>query len=339
MAIGSSRIGSGDLGARSGNSGAISRGSRIGEGGLGARAGDSGAIYRGARGGGNISQGRPVGEGGLGARSGDSGAINRGQSTITQGQRVGAGGLGARSGNSGAINRGQSTISRGQRVGEGGLGARFGNSGAISRGGSVGDGGLGGGSLSRGGGSLSSGGGLSKQGENSSFGNYTPSSSLSDPSERDNGGGENFREIRCGGPITGELNLYVVQDFNSDTGMIKAADAKNWKAVTDGKDWTPENWQLCTPYRKDYSDNDNEDQIGNWSEPTIDGAESSSVEIILDLFSDGCFVMLDQPDPNGKIVSRNLESRSCTEGKFQEVDITPSLKGGAVFVNRNTLTF
>ena len=97
-------------------------------GGLGDRSGNSGAINRGTS---TIRQGKAVGSGGLGAGpAGNSGAINRGSSKITQGKAVGSGGLGARSGNSGAINRGTSAIRQGNAVGSGGLGAKSGSRGA-----------------------------------------------------------------------------------------------------------------------------------------------------------------------------------------------------------------
>lgn len=353
------RVGAGGLGARSGSS--IPFGRRVGDGGLGARSGASipfgqrvGDGGLNARSGSSIPFGRRVGEGGLGARSGSS---------IPFGRRVGEGGLGARSGSSipfgrrvgdGGLNfRSGSSIPFARRVGDGGLGVRSGNSGAISPARRVGDGGLGRGSaLSRGGG-LPPRNGLRPSSENlpvslssgigSSFGDPEPKDPLGNrkpdvPLLELSPFDENFRQIRCGAPVTGSLNLHVVQKFDPQTGLIKPAEVRQWTAITDGKDWTPENWQLCTPARS-YSGLPGSDQIGAWVSPTSPGTESSSVAIDRGPISDGCFVMLDQPDPNGKLISRNVESRGCSNGISDLLDISPSIDGAAVFAKDYTLTF
>lgn len=317
------RVGSGGLNARTGNS--IPFGQRVGSGGLNARTGAS------------IPFGQRVGAGGLGARTGAS---------IPFGNRIGAGGLNYRTGNS---------IPFGNRVGDGGLNYRTGNS--IPFGNRIGSGGLSrtgtydlGGSRDRSGlppqgnrtgiappsGNNISGGGLGGGGGGGLGGGPIPVGSGNKvPDPVISPGEENFRETKCGNRITGKLQLVVSQKFDAQ-GMLQPPATRVWTAVVEGKTWTPQDWQPCTPPRVRSQPWDTIGYFNNGD----GGATSISVETDLGEISDGCFVNLDQPSHNGTLLTRKISKLTVGAGQEESevLDIRPGESATTVFAKPATLS-
>lgn len=330
----------GELGKRGGESGAISRGqstipSKGSVGDLGKRGGEAGAINRGKS---TISNKGGVGE--LGKRSGESGSINRGKSTIATKPAIGA--LGKRSGESGAINRGNSTIankgpigSLGKRSGEsgainrgkskipnkgaiGGLGKRSGNSGAINRGKSA--------IPNKGG--IKRGGGLSRSKRN---GGKKPRGVRG---SRKIGAGRRrhkkqvaYREVICGSPVFGEIEL-AVDFYYDDWGRMKYK-VDVWKAVVNGTEWTPEQWTPLVSTAGGL----NTSRYGVINKETNSARRWNKTGA---LHSPGCFINFDGPDPFGAIISRDVQWVGVTAGTTPDLYMLPD-SGHSMFRETNVL--
>lgn len=328
----------GELGKRGGDSGAISRGkstipNKGGVGDLGKRAGDSGAINRGKS---TIPNKGGVGD--LGKRSGDSGLINRGKSTIPTKSAIGA--LGKRSGDSGSINRGKSTIANKGPIGS--LGKRSGDSGAINRGkskipnkgaiGKLGKRSGNSGAINRGKSAIPNKGGL-KRGGGLSRRKREGRKPRATRGARKIGGGRRpkrevtYREIICGSPVSGNIELAVTFYYDDWGRMIR--DVAVWKAVINGTEWTPARW-------------DNIVREDGGLAPGYYGVQSLGTSIRrrweknTAKHSPGCFVHFNQPDSRGAIVSRDTQWAIVTGGTTSDVYMLPD-RGQAIFSGSRVL--
>lgn len=270
------------LGETRGNSGAITRTNTFfATGALGAVRGDSGAISGSGRGSFQLVASP------LGGRSGDSGAISRTPVNATARYT-----LGAVRGDSGAISRSFSGM--GSR---GGLGNTFGNAGAIkqsggrsgglSNSGSTGRGSGSGGGLSRG--AKKVGGSSKARSGNSTFKPRAPI----------------IRRKCCGDAVNGTFNVEIEWEYDEEWGVLKPAVTRQFEAIVNGRDCTPEKWGFVSIASADgviY------DSIDLWLRGTTSGQVVESATLITQETDGGhgfcATVKMDVPNNRGKVLAR-----------------------------------
>lgn len=133
------------------------------------------------------------------------------------------------------------------------------------------------------------------------------------------------RTVLCGEAISGEFHLEIVHDFDNQ-GRQKPAEVKSFRAVMNGKEWTPQNAL---------------DYVALWPSAFLrypEGEQSSTRHVIAKNRTDATgwpgkgYMAMNVPSTGGRELSRKKEIRTVTNGVSDLLRIMPPVAGRSEYI-------